>query len=68
MFFFNRDFVDSYSSRPVTVVLSKAAGAVAYGRAAMRNVALGALDLVWRRTFMVCPGVMRTTLVLKGLT
>lgn len=62
------DFGSSYSRNPVTVVLSKAAGPVAYGRAAIMKVALGALGMALRRTLVVCPGVMSTVLVLKGFT
>ena len=57
----------SYSRMPATVVLSKVPMPVKYGLANMRNVALGDCGLVFRRTLVVCPGVMSNILVLRGL-
>lgn len=58
----------SYSRIPATVVLSKVPMPVAYGLANIKKVALGALGLVFRRTLVVCPGVIINTLVSKGFT
>ena len=58
----------SYSRIPATVELSKVPWPVAYGLALMKNVALGYLDLVLRRTLVVWPGAMRIVSVSNGLT
>lgn len=57
----------SYSRMPATVVLSKVPKPVKYGLANMKNVALGACALVFRRILVVCPGVRSNILVLIGL-
>ncbi|KAE8693091.1 hypothetical protein F3Y22_tig00110819pilonHSYRG00314 [Hibiscus syriacus] len=51
-----------------TVVLSKVPMLVAYGLANMKKVAFGASDLVFKRTFVVCSGVIINILVSNSFT
>ena len=65
---FKADVELSYSRMPATVELSKVPKPVKYGRANIKNIALGSWGFVFRRTLVVCPGVMTNTLVVKGFT
>ncbi len=64
--FFEVDVEFSYSRMPATVELSKVPKPVKYGLANIKNVAFGSWGFVFRRTLVVCPGVMTNTLVVKG--
>lgn len=65
-----RPFFDGcvYSRMPAVVELSILPWPVKYGLADIKKVAFGERLFVFRRTFVVCPGEMRTIFVSKGLT